>query len=71
MLDFTPHDQEVKELFEKVTVEIPEGGGLRAITLEGFKIAIDQMMNKAFYYGGQQTLKVAEDVIDQVFNRTR
>ena len=71
MLDFTTHEQEVKELFEKVTVEIPQGGGLRAINLEGFKLAIDQMMNKAFYFGGQQTLRVAEDVIDQVFNKPR
>lgn len=71
MTDFTTHEQEVKELFEKVTVEIPNSGGLRAINLEGFKIAVDQMMNKAFFFGSQDTLKSAEDVIERVFNRKR
>ena len=69
---YTPvdHDIEVKELFEKVSVEIPGMGDARAINLAGFKIAIDTMMNKAFYYGSQQTLKTAEDIVDKVFNRS-
>lgn len=69
MTDAITHDEEVRELFEKVTVEIPECGGLRAINLQGFKLAIDRMMNKAFYMGSRQTLQSAEEVIDKVFNR--
>lgn len=68
MLDFTTHDQEVKELFEKLTVEMPGTSGLRVINLEAFKIAIDQMMNKAFYYGGKQVLQSTEEIMDRVFN---
>lgn len=71
MLETVPHNVEVKELFEKVTVAIPGGKGLRAINLEGFKIAIDQMMNKAFYHGQQQTLDTAEDVINRVFKQVK
>lgn len=70
---YTPvdHETEVKELFEKVSVAIPGIEDARAISLEGFKVAIDNMMNKAFYYGSQQTLQSAEDVIDRVFNQRR
>lgn len=68
MVGLQPHDQEVRELFEKVSVAIPETG-MRAMNLEGFKVAVDIMMNKAFFYGSQQTLQSAEDVIDRVFNR--
>lgn len=69
MTDLQSHDQEVKELFEKLSVEIPGVNGLRAMNLEAFKLGIDKMMNKAFYYGSQQTFQTAEDVIDRVFNR--
>lgn len=61
------HDQEVKELFERVTVKIP-GTDMYAINLEGFKIAIDQMMNKAFYYGGKNTIETVEDIMDKIYN---
>jgi hypothetical protein len=71
MLDTVNHDVEVKELFDKVTVEIPGGNGLRAINLEGFKVAIDRMMMKGFFHGGQQVLSSAEDVIERVFNKQK
>lgn len=61
------HDEEVKELFEKVTANIP-GTTMRAISLEGFTIAIDQMMNKAFYYGAQHSMGTVQDIMDRVFN---
>lgn len=67
MIDIATHEQEVTELFEKLTVEIPGGQGLRAINRESFKLAIDQMMNKAFYYGGKQVLQSTEDILDRVF----
>lgn len=63
------HDVEVKELFEKLSVEIPGTSGLRAMNLEAFKVGVDKMMNKAFFYGGQHTLQSAEEIIDKVFNR--
>lgn len=65
------HEVEVKELFENISVEIPGTSGLRAMNLEAFKIGVDSMMNKAFFFGSQQTLQTAEDIIDQVFNRLR
>lgn len=61
------HDQDVKELFEKVTAKIP-GTELRAINLDGFKVAIDQMMNKAFYYGAQHSMGTVQDIMEKVFN---
>jgi hypothetical protein len=69
MLDFTTHEQEVKELFEKLSVEIPGTSGLRAINLEAFKMGVEQMMNKAYFFGSKQTLQTAEDIIDRVFNK--
>lgn len=70
MYTIIDNDTEIKELFEKVSVAIPGmSSETRAINLAGFKVAIDTMMNKAFYYGSQQTLKSAEEVIDKVFNR--
>jgi hypothetical protein len=62
------HEAEVISLFEQVTVEIPNSGGLRAISLEGFKIAINQMMNKAFYHGQIQAISTAESIMDRVFS---
>lgn len=62
------HEQEVKELFKKLTVEI-SGTSLRAISYDGFKIAIDQMMNKAYYMGTQQGFDTVEAVLGKVFNR--
>lgn len=69
MTDVTPHDVEVKELYEKISVEIPGGNGLRAMSLEGFQVAIDKMMNKAYAYGTQQAFSSVEDVVDRVFKR--
>lgn len=71
MVDFTTHEQEVKELFEKLSVEIPGTGGLRAMNLEAFKMGVDQMMNKAYFHGSRETLQTAEDIIDRVFNRQK
>jgi hypothetical protein len=71
MLETINYDVEVKELFDKVTVEIPGGEGLRAINLEGFKIAVDRMMMKGFVRGGQEVLSSAEDVINRVFNKQK
>lgn len=65
----TPHDTDVIELFEKVTVALPGSTDLRVIKLEGFAQAIEQMMNKAYYMGCQQSLNSAETIIERVFNR--
>jgi hypothetical protein len=62
-------DVEVEELFEKVTVEIPGTDGLRAINLKSFKLAIDKMMNQAFYQGAKNSMESVEDIIERVFNR--
>jgi hypothetical protein len=63
------HDQEVKDLFEKVTVVIPNSGGLRAISLTGFQVAIELMMNKAFYQGARNSIVTVEDMMDKIYNR--
>lgn len=63
------HEAEVKELFEKSTVAIPGAGQIRAINLETFTHAIDQMMQKAYYYGRMEAMNTAEQIIDQAFRR--
>jgi hypothetical protein len=68
MLLDVSHDVEVKELFEKLTVEIPGLTDTKAISLEAFKIGIDIMMNKAFYYGAQNSMNTVSEIMDLTFN---
>lgn len=61
------HETEVKELFYKLTVELPGSKDLRVITLGSFKLAIDQMMNKAFYHGQLDATQRATSIVKEVF----
>lgn len=63
----TPHEQEVQELYEKLTVEIPGIKAGRAISLDSFQHAIDLMMNKAYKYGQFEGFQKAEGIVHQVF----
>lgn len=63
----TPHEQEVQELYEKLTVEIPGITAGRAISLESFKTAIDLMMDKAYKHGQLEGFQRAEGIVHQVF----
>lgn len=65
----TPHQEEIKELFEQVTVPLPGSQDLRVIKLDGFTEAIEQMMNKAYYIGCQKTMESAETIVERAFNR--
>jgi hypothetical protein len=64
------HQEEVEELFKRVTVEIPGVTTGRAISLESFKAAIDIMMDKAYKLGQLEGFHEAEGVVDQIFNRS-
>jgi hypothetical protein len=61
--------EEIKELFEKLSVEVPGTNGLRAMNLAAFKLGVDKMMNQAFIEGSQNSLRTAQDIINQVFNK--
>lgn len=63
------HDQEVQELYEKITAVIPGTDRFRAISLEGFTAAIDQMMNKAYYHGTQHSFQTVEAVMSRIFKK--
>lgn len=63
----TSHEEEVQQLYEKFTVEIPGISAGRAINLESFKTVIDLMMDKAYKYGQLEGFHEAEDIVDQVF----
>lgn len=63
----TPHEQEIQELYEQLTVEIPGITTGRAISLEIFKTAIDFMMVKAYKRGQLEGFQNAESIVDQVF----
>ena len=63
------HEQEVIELFDKVTAELPGKNQFRVITLDGFKIAIEQMMNKAFYHGQMNAIEATQSAFEEVFRR--
>lgn len=65
------HEEEVKELFEKVTAVIPNSGGMRAISYSGFKVAIDHMMNKAFYHGARNSIETVESMMDRIYNQQK
>ena len=66
----TPHEQEVQELYEKLTVEIPGVTSGRAIGLESFKAAIEIMMNKAYVYGQAEGFHEVEGMMNRVFSST-
>lgn len=69
MIEVITPEQEIKELFEKISVEIPGTQGLRALNLEAFKLGVNQMMNKAFVEGSNNALSTASAIINQVFNQ--
>lgn len=64
------HTEEVKELFEKLTIEIsPDStkNNIKAISLDAFTLAIDTMMNKARWYGQKEAIYEASSIIDNMF----
>lgn len=63
------HDVEIIEIFHQISAEIPRSGGLRAISEEGFVVAVNAMMNKAYYYGQLNGFKEAEAVVDIVLSK--
>lgn len=69
MKTFPTHEDDVRELYEKLTVEIPGATSIRAINLQAFTAAIDQMMNKAFYYGTEHSMKSVHEIMDRVFSK--
>jgi hypothetical protein len=71
MIEPISHEQEVIQLFKESTVEIPGIENVRAITLESFKIAIDRMMDQAYYYGINTAFSKAEGMVDDIINRAR
>lgn len=62
------HEVKIKELFSQLTAEIPGSTRFRAINAEGFKMAIDIMMNEAFYMGQMDAVEASESVFSQVFS---
>ena len=69
MIETATHEQDIKNLFERISVEIPGTQGLRALNLEAFKLGVDQMMNIAFVEGSTEALYTASDIINRVFNK--
>jgi len=64
------HEVKIRELFSQLTAEIPGTVGFRAINAEGFKMAIEIMMNEAFYLGQMDAVEASESVFSQVFSHT-
>lgn len=57
------HDTEVKELFDSLTVELPGEQNLRVINYAAFKLAIEKMMDKAYYMGSKHSYDTVETVL--------
>jgi hypothetical protein len=64
------HKVKIKELFDQLTAEIPGTTRFRAINEEGFKMAIDVMMNEAFYMGQKDAVEASRSIFSQVFSHT-
>lgn len=62
------HEQELLELFNKVTVPVPGSTEIHAINLDGFKRAIDWAMEKAYLLGQQEGLNKASAIVSETFN---
>lgn len=52
-----------------VTVPVPGSTEIHAIKFEGFKKAIDQMMDYAYAIGQQEAFSKASDIVTETFNR--
>lgn len=66
----TEHEQDIKNLFDKATVPISPGMdhmGVKAISYDNFKVAIEKLMEKSFYYGKMDGLREARSIVDDVF----
>lgn len=63
----TQHEQDVKELFDKVTVPVPGSDKLHAITFESFTTAVEWIMTKGYYLGQQEGLNKASAIVQETF----
>lgn len=59
----TDHDLELKELFEKCTAAIPGYDNIRVINYSGFLVAINAMMDKAYYMGTKHSYDTVDAVL--------
>jgi hypothetical protein len=68
MVAVQDHKTEIKELFDQLTAAVPGSTAVRAISLDAFTVAIDIMMNKAFYHGQVNAIETTEEIMGKVFN---
>lgn len=64
----TAQDQEFQELFNTVTVPIPGSPEIHAITLNGFKLVAERLLQIGYQRGFQQSQQITEDTLAQVLN---
>jgi len=55
-VEFVSHEDEVRNLFLESTTYLPDNQDVRVISFDNFKLAIDKMMDKAYYYGINQNI---------------
>ncbi len=61
------HEEELKKLFIDSSVAVnEEDQDIRIINYNLFKVAIDYMMNKAYYYGVEETKSKVSGMVDGI-----
>ena len=64
----TVHEEEVQDLYQRFTIEIPGIKAGRAIGLESFTVAVKSMMEKAYKEGQMEGFSKAGNIVEEVFN---
>lgn len=65
----TTDPQEVKELFDSITVPIPGSTGLHATTFEAFQKAAEKLTKVAYYNGYKKSSDFAIGEIMKISNK--
>lgn len=60
----TQHEQDLQKLFNSVTVKIPGTETIHAISFNGFKLAVERLMDEAYQHGLQRASAIVDDTLN-------
>lgn len=64
----TPQEQEFRELFDSVTVQVPGSTTIHAISFDGFKVIAERLLQLGYHRGFEKATTIAHETVSEVLN---
>ena len=64
----TPQEQEFRELFDSITVQVPGSTTIHAISFDGFKVIAERLLQLGYQRGFSRATEIAHSTIEEVLN---